>query len=382
MFPKPMLYGWGRRWIKVRLWIDIFQITLRCYKNPWRAWRGLSSLSARRKLSRDGRMTFKYVQADGRYFWDLYSPGWPSVAFNHYLEEELNRSLPFRPSQASLQVLLMAITKACPLACEHCFEWDSLNKPESVDSFELQEILTRFLDQGVAQVQFSGGEPLRRFTDLLALIGLARNRADTWIITSGFGLTMEKCRELKQAGLTGILLSLDDWSPERHNRFRGSPQAFFGAEAAAHAAIANGLVLSLSLCATRAFTTPENLEAYAKLARHWGAGFIQIVEPKAVGHYAEKAVSITPVQETLLEKFHLELSYSPSRKDYPATSYQGFAQRREGCGGAARRYLYVDTDGHAHACPFCRESAGNCSSEPLQTIQNKLQEQGCPRYPN
>lgn len=382
-----MVHGWRKRAVKTALWLDILRIALRCYGSPLRALLALRDLDRRRGRSRrgrdgrNGRVTFKYARASGRYFWDLYSPGWPSRAFDRYLEEELNRSRPFRPQRASLQVLLMAVTKACPLACEHCFEWDALNRPETLASQDLKGILGRFLEAGVAQVQFSGGEPLRRFDDLRDLIAMARGRADTWIITSGFGLTPEKARELKRAGLTGVLLSLEDWNPERHNRFRGSSRAFASAEAAAAAARAEGLVLALSLCATREFTTEENLRAYAELGRRWGAGFIQIIEPKAVGHYAGRDVAPGAAEEKLLERFHLDLAYAPEFKDHPAAAYQGFAQRLEGCGGAARRYLYVDTDGQAHACPFCRKPAGSCLDDSMESIQEKLREEGCPRYP-
>ena len=391
MGPEPgrrvvMAHGWARRWVKTLLWLDVCAVALRCYRSPWRALKALRAMGARRddaRRSREARSTFKYARAGGRWFWDLYSPGWPSTAFRRYIAEELNQSLPFRPSRPSLQVLLMAVTKACPLACEHCFEWDALNRAETLSATDLRGILVRFLDQGLAQVQFSGGEPLRRFQDLLGLIALARNRADTWIITSGFGLTDAKAADLKRAGLTGVLLSLDDWDPERHNRFRGSPQAFAQAEAAAAAARAHGLLLSLSLCATRAFATPENLKAYAELGKRWGAGFIQVIEPKSVGHYAGRDVDLAPAQIGLLEQFHLDLSYSPDWRDFPSSAYQGYAQRREGCGGAARRYLYMDTDGRAHACPFCKDGgkAGDCRQDALDEIHERLKEAGCARFP-
>ena len=383
---RIMAYGWRRRAIKTLLWLDIFGVALRCYRNPLRALQALRAMGVRRPQARragESRVTFKYARAGGRWFWDLYSPGWPSAAFRRYIAEELNQSIPFRPAGKPLQVLLMAVTKACPLACEHCFEWDSLNRAETLSAADLTGILARFLDQGLAQVQFSGGEPLRRFPDLLALIAQARNRADTWIITSGFGLTDAKAAELKRAGLTGVLLSLDDSDPERHNRFRGSPHAFAQAEAAAAAARAQGLILGLSLCATRTFATRENLRAYADLGKRWGAGFIQLVEPKAVGHYAGQDVDLTPAQIGLLEKFHLDLSYSPAWRDYPSSAYQGYAQRREGCGGAARRYMYMDTDGQAQACPFCKHGAGagDCRQDALEGIHDRLQAIGCTRYP-
>lgn len=381
-----MAHGWARRYPKARLWLDVAAIALRCYGNPWRAAMGLRALSRRRATARgERRPTFKYARAGGRFFWDLYAPGWPSPAFDRYIAEELNQSRPFRPARASLQVLLMAITKACPLACEHCFEWDALNKPESLSSADLEAILEKFLEQGAAQVQFTGGEPLRRFADLLNLVGKARNRADTWIITSGAGLTAEKAARLKGAGLTGVLLSLDDWDPARHDRFRGSPHAFAGAREAARAARAEDLLLGLSLCATKAFTTDANLRAYADLAKEWGAGFIQIVEPKAVGHYAGLPVHLGPEHIARLESFYLDLAFSPGYRNHPSAAYQGYAQRREGCGGAGRRYLYVDTDGRAEPCPFCRRPPGEadaCLSNPVATLKNGLQAAGCPRFPS
>lgn len=372
--------GWTRRRAKAGLWLSIFGIALRSYRNPWRAWRALRALDARRRTR--GRTTFKYARAGGRWFWDLYSPGWPSPAFDRYIGDELNQSLPFRPRKPSLQVLLMAITKACPLACEHCFEADALNRRETVDAAGLEGILEGFLERGLAQVQFSGGEPMRRFPVLLSLVRRARNRADTWIITSGWGLDAAKAAALRSAGLTGVLLSLDDWDALRHDRFRGRAGAFAAAEAAARAARAQGLLLGLSLCPTRAFATRENLDAYADLARRWGAGFIQISEPKAVGGYAGRDVELGPEAIALLEDFYLRYSFDPARKEYPAVAYQGFAQRREGCGGAGRRYLYVDTDGMARACPFCQEGEGaDCRSLRPGGVQESLRAEGCPRYP-
>jgi len=232
----------------------------------------------------------------------------------------------------------------------------------------------------VAQVGFSGGEPMRRFADLLELTQMAQGHADTWVLTSGFGLTLEKAKTLKQAGLTGILLSLDDWNPARHNHFRGSENSFAWAELAAASAKKSGLALGLSLCATREFTQPENLQAYGRLGRQWGAGFLQILEPKPLGHFANQAVELSQTQEKLLEKFYLDLNHRWAYRQFPVVTYQGFQQRRNGCSGASRRYLYVDTNGEAHACPFCRKSAGNCLTENVSAIRDRLAIFGCPRY--
>jgi homospermidine synthase len=49
-----------------------------------------------------------------------------------------------------------------------------------------------------------------------------------------------------------------------------------------------GIMVSLSLCATREFVTEGNLETYAKLARQLGTHFIRILEPRQVGCFSDR----------------------------------------------------------------------------------------------
>jgi len=60
--------------------------------------------------------------------------------------------------------------------------------------------------------------------------------------------------------------------------------------------------------------------------------------------------------------------------------YPAYHQRRGGCFGAGSRYLYVDADGEIHSCPFCQEKAGNCLSEPIEKMIERMKEKGCYKY--
>ena len=124
-----MVHGWRKAAVKAGIWVNILWIALRLYRSPVRAGAALRALVALRRKARESRSTFKYARAGNRYFWDFYSPGWPSRAFDRHVENELNRVMPFRPSPHPLHMLLMAITKSCPLECEHYFECETLNKP-------------------------------------------------------------------------------------------------------------------------------------------------------------------------------------------------------------------------------------------------------------
>src|SRR5512134_2505702 len=170
-------------------------IALRSRRNPVRALGALLRLRAivrtrpwsapsaqRGKLQTSQRIT----RASGRYFWELYLPGWPSVAFDRCVERELDRVDPNgRPP--GLNVAIVAITKRCALRCEHCVEWDVLNRREAMSAGDLQEVVRRVQLRGTGQFFFSGGEPLHRFADLLSVASAVSGESDVWVLSSGLG---------------------------------------------------------------------------------------------------------------------------------------------------------------------------------------------------
>jgi MoaA/NifB/PqqE/SkfB family radical SAM enzyme len=372
-----MLFGARKAAVKGLLWARICWLALRAYRNPRRAISSVRRMAA----ARAGAQRFtvrKYARVSGRYFWDLYAPGFPSRAFDRVVERELDRVEPFLGAPPALQTAIVAITRRCGLRCEHCCEWDVLNGPEALSGSDLREIVERLQRRGVAQFFLSGGEPLRRYSDLVELVRAASTEADVWILTSGQGLTVERATQLREAGLTGVSLSLDHWDQQRHDRFRGLEGAFGWVERAAANARRAGLVVAVSLCATREFTTAVNLERYADLARRLGASFIQLLEPKAVGHYAGADVALPPRQQRLLEAFADRVNFSAACRELPAVAYLDFENRRTGCTGAADRYIYVDTDGTLHPCPFCRSPSGSVLGGDLDDALAGLRNAGCP----
>lgn len=317
----------------------------------------------------------------GRYYREYQTPGWPSTAYDTYVATTLNRLVPFRGDTETLHLVFLAITKKCPLACEHCFEWEALNQKEVLSLAQIQEMVAQFQARHVSQIFFSGGEPMLRAHDLVQVLRGARPGTDFWVITSGFNFTLENARKLKAAGLTGVTISLDHHEEAHHNAFRGSAQAYANAIQAAVHAQATGLVVNLSLCVTREFTTEANLMRYAQLARQLGVAFVQILEPQAVGHYAGQNVALRPDQLQLLEDFYVELNFNSDYQDWPIVHYYGYHQRRMGCSGGADRFLYVDTDGDLHACPFCQKKSGSALGGALDASLEALCSGGCGMFP-
>lgn len=352
-------------------------LLLRFLRRPELVRRAFALLQKRRREYFGEFVPRKVACVAGRYYRGYHSPGWPSVAYTSYIGAAINRLVPFRAEANTLNMVFLAITKKCPLACEHCFEWEALNKKEALSLADIHALVARFQQKGVSQIFFSGGEPMLRVHDLLQVLPAARPGTDFWVITSGFNFTRENARKLKQVGLTGVSISLDHYLPEEHNRFRGSSKAFEHAIGAASYAQEAGLVVNLAVCVTREFTTAAHLFRYARLARQLGVAFIQLLEPRAVGHYAAQDVALSHTQTAVLDAFYELLNFSPAFHAWPLVTYYGYHQRRLGCSGAADRFLYVDTDGDLHACPFCQKKSGSALCGSLDEGMDAVRTNGC-----
>jgi len=376
------------RMLRVLVTLDVLRIAIHRFPNPLRVVRALHRLSQLLAAMRSGRPTCRYMKAGGRYFSHLHAPGWPSAAFGQNIEAELeavdgarnggNQSgLPVEQPAARLQAIIFAVTKSCSLRCKHCCEWEELNKSETLSAADIATVVARFQSLGVTQIHFSGGEPLLRLDDILATVRGARPGTDFWMFTSGVGMDRECARELKRAGITGVNISLDHWHPDLHDTFRGLTGAFEWALRAAGAAREAGLALCVTLCPTREFVSRENLQRYADLATSLGAGFIQILEPRLVGRFADSDITLAKEDQSILDRFYLEMNNDPSNAHKPIVVYPAHDQRRIGCIGAGWRYLYVDTDAQIHPCPFCRGAVGSALDPDFERHILSLRHKGC-----
>ena len=379
---SQVIRGHRKTLAAARVAAHVVHLALRAYRSPIRAGRAVHRLG--RSMSEWATTTpgrrrlwtsHKCVHSSGRYFWDLYVPGFPSAAFDRCLEQELDRVEPIgRPT--GVRMAVVAITRRCALACEHCFEGKALDQPEALSSAELAEILRRIGLRGAAQIFFSGGEPLQRFGDLLTLTAAASSGADVWILTSGLGLTADRAHRLRKAGLTGVALSLDHWQQAAHDRFRGMTGAYDAVVRAAVHARTAGLVVALSLCPTRSFVTAANLQRYAQTARSLGAAFIQLFEPRSVGRYADRDVALEPPQQRLLEAFCDRLNADDGASGLPGVRYLDWSARSFGCSGGDA-YVYIDTAGDLHPCPFCRGPGVRVLDHDIDTALSRLKTAGC-----
>ncbi|MGB3155888.1 MAG: radical SAM protein [Chitinophagaceae bacterium] len=335
----------------------IFYFSCRILKSPRKIWITYKNILKLRSNVWGGDLK-KLYKINNKYYFNQYNPGWPSRLYDMLIKTELHRQADPVNVSEKLSFIFLAITRKCPMHCEHCFEWDNLNQKETFTKDDLMKVVNMYQQEGVIQIHFSGGEPMVRVKDLIELIRHASKKSECWVLTSGFNVTEENALKLKEAGCKGMAVSIDHYIPELHNMFRGDPMAFEQAIFAVAAAKNAGLVTSISVCATKHFIDGGHLMPYIDFAKELGVQFVQVLEPRSVGHYEGKNVMLEKRHIEILEETFKKINYSPVYNAYPTMLYHGYHQRRVGCFSGSRS-VYVDSAGDVHACPFCHTKSYN-----------------------
>ena len=378
-----MVTGFSKFFIVRISILKVLVIAFTHIRNPLRALRALHALDLLRKKYSGDKEAVKGFKANGRYFFYNHVPGFPSRAFDHFHREELNLIERFNPRMQKLRSVILSVTKKCPLNCEHCYELKLLNKQEILSLIDLKKIVSDLQEQGVTQIYLSGGEPMTRFNDLIEILKSASDRSDFWLITSGINLSLEKARILKKTRrLTGVSISVDHYLPDEHNAFRRRAYSYEEAINAVKNCKEADLAVGMAICTTRSFVNWDNLIRYAQLAKELGAHFIQLQEPYAVGGYEGKEVTLTDSHINVLDNFYRELNTNKKYRDMPIVVYHGYHQRRIGCFGGGNRYLYIDSDGNVHSCPYCQTKKANILEDNLAKCLVQLEAKGCTSFKN
>ena len=355
-------------------------IVVQLYKWPWRILRVLNQLRLRRNALAGAANVHKLVCVEGQHLWRLHLPPWESPKFDRFVHSELQRIQPHESHADRLALAHLAITKKCPLRCEHCFEWDNLNKPEALTTSDIDTMVDNLLSVGTANIAFSGGEPMLRVHEIVNTVRRCRDKSQFWVLTSGFNFTAAHAKSLKEAGLMGVVVSIDDLSPDKHDAFRGKPGSFKEALEAVKHAMDQGLVTAISTCVTRDKANPQYLHAFMDFAKDLGVGFVQLLEPKPVGHYALQDVLLREPELRALEECFLSCNADDAYREHPIVIYHGYYQRRVGCLAAGNLGVYVDTNGDFMSCPFCHKKNGSLLDSDFEQNLNDLQAMGCDSY--
>src|SRR5688572_16704938 len=149
--------------------------------------------------------------------------------------------------------MLAELTHRCPLGCPYCSNPLVLEKPEDeLDTATWARVFGEASALGVLQVHLSGGEPGAR-RDLVEIAASAREAGlYTNLITSGVGITTRTMRDLWEAGLDHVQLSIQDSDAVSADHIAGYKGAFQRKHALATQAVRLGLMLTVNFVVHRA----------------------------------------------------------------------------------------------------------------------------------
>lgn len=377
---SPVICGFSALLTRLKNLATIFRVA---FANTGSVIKSLHLLKELGKLQKKvwGQLPRKWAVASCKKYFMLYAPGLPSSHLNRMYQMELSR-LQHNGSGNELRFAFFAVTKKCPLNCEHCFEWDKLHSKELLSYDDLRNVVLKLKAINIVQLHLSGGEPMLRVNDIAKLAMEFSNDMEFYVLTSGFNATKKNIQLLKDAGVTGLVVSIDHYDKSIHNTFRGSANSYDDAVNAVKYARECDMLVTLSVCVTRAMAVFNELYNYACFAKDIGASFIQLLEPKKAGRYSGKDVQLSKEQIKTLCNFYYQLNFNAAYSAFPIVVYHGYYQKQVGCFSAGNRSVYIDTNADVLFCPFCHQKSGNILNGSPQEIIPLMQTQGCPTYGN
>lgn len=274
-------------------------------------------------------------------------------------------------------VLVWEVTQACSLACKHCRADAKPDRhPDELSTVEGKALLSEVSRFGDGQlVVLSGGDPLAR-DDLIELVDVGTNRGLSMTLTpSGTdSLTPGVIRDLVDADLRRMALSLDGATAETHDEFRGETGSFDQTMAAAEAAREAGLPLQINTTVCR--ETVDELPAIRDRVADLGAVLWSVFFLVPIG----RGRVLSPVSpdraESVMEWLVSVARSSPFRvKTTEAPHYRrvrlqqaaddGDIPPRRGGITAGDGFAFVSHVGDVYPSGFLPASAGNVREESV-----------------
>ncbi len=309
----------------------------------------------------------KVIEFNGRFVLNTHFPPYPSGAFDNFAEHitEMGSAATRR-----LFSVTLAVTNRCNYRCWHCY--NAGRNQHDVPLPVLKNAVRQLRKLGVVNVTLTGGEPLLR-ADLEEAAGAFGENACLNLNTTGYGLTAQRARALRDSGIFGAGISLDSLNPAEHDRMRGREGAFQTAIDALHTVADNGLYPYIIAVATHEFLQPEKFWPFIKFAAEQGAREVHLLEPVAAGKLAGNTdVVLNEADKQLLLDYQKTIARDEGLPILSCFLYLE-SSNAFGC-GAGLTHLYIDGSGEVCPCNFVPLSFGNIADEPLVSILDRM---GC-----
>ena len=314
----------------------------------------------------------KLVKHEDKYILSTFFPPFPSKSFIQNIlavDEPINIFTKQMYAERTAPIsMYLCITNKCPNNCLYCSAKNRAAEKELTKE-EWIKVIRELQDMNVPIIGITGGEPLVR-EDIFDIIRAIDSRSTSILFTSGFNLSYEKAKKLKDSGLFGIGISLDSYDKEKHNKNRNSENAFDYALEALRNANKAGLYTMAQTVILKENIDEEKLFRLFKLAKDNGAHEVKILEPILSGNLlTEKQLNNVFYSESDREKLIKIQHKANKRSDLPKITSFAYTESegRFGC-GAGNQHSYISASGELYPCDFVPMRFGNVKEESIKSL--------------
>jgi len=310
----------------------------------------------------------RVLRVNGKFFSNSYLPAYPSEAFDRMLKlfKKMEKGI-YDP-----QALIISATNKCPGNCFYCYNKKN-RAAENLPLEKIKETIRFFQDKGIFGIFIVGGEPLLR-TDLEEIISEGAKHCAVHLDTNGFGLTLERAKSLKNAGLEAIQISLDHYDETKVDKIVG----FSGAFKTATEAINLGKEAGLYVCSVMVITKKmlydwAEMTNYLDFVKSLGVNEVMVYEPKPSGNLYDAGPDILFSDQDREALCHLHVKINKDKRfsglRFFALNYFESA-KLFGCNAGLTQF-YLGTGGDITPCPLSPLSLGNVKEEDLKIIYDR-----------
>lgn len=289
--------------------------------------------------------------------WEL-DPGVRNAFFKNFM---INASLSGSAVQEAARekegcnipwAILLDPTSACNLHCTGCWAAEYGNRL-NLTFDELDSIVTQGKELGTYMYIFTGGEPLVRKKDIIAL---CEKHSDCEFLSFTNGTLIDEafCKEMLRVKNFVPAISLEGFESANDGR-RGN--GVFDKVMKAMALLKeHKLPFGISTCYTSQNYQDITSEEYFDMIIDAGALFVWFFHYMPVGNGA--APQLLPTPEQREEVYHRIREYR-NRKPIFSMDFQNDAEYVGGCIAGGRRYLHINAKGDVEPCVFVHYSNAN-----------------------
>lgn len=278
---------------------------------------------------------------------------------------------PYKPALVSWN-----LTKRCNLRCPHCYmEAEPQAAAENeLTTAECLSLIDEMKTLGTEMIILTGGEPLLR-RDIYDIAQYASSQG-LWVVmgTNGVLVTDKVAQKMVECGVKGVAISIDSLDPQKHNSFRGGPNAWELSVRGLDICRANGLqvLVQSTVMAMNYDEIPQLLE----FSREKGAFSFNLYFLVQTGR-GQQMNDLSPAQSEAMLSYLVDvqdqhrpmLVRSKCAPNFKQISYQkGLGGLESGGCMAGTHYCRIMPEGDVTPCPYMTVVAGNVRRQSFREI--------------